>query len=91
MKNIYKYSLALLAAVSFTACGGSDASFEDAPAQEVILSAGQTIEVNQGDSVTPLSDETRINVLHSIEEDTKLVTVLSGEVSYLAGDYTLAQ
>ena len=91
MKNIYKYSLALLAAVGFTACGGSDSSFEDTPAQAVILGIGESIEVNTGDSVTPLSDETNINVTHSINNDTKVVTVLNGEISYLAGNYTINQ
>ena len=94
MKRIYKYGLASLLAVTFTACGGGgggSASFEESPRQAMLFTVGESVEVRKSDTVTPLTDDTQINVLHSIEDDIKVVTVLSGEISYLQGDYTLAQ
>jgi predicted small lipoprotein YifL len=92
MKRIYLYTLPILAVFSLSGCGekgGNNASYADAKNEAVVFKSGTTFNVNEGDSVTPLTQETKINVTHSINDDTKQVTVLSGEISYIAGNYTV--
>jgi hypothetical protein len=86
-KIIIKIGLPLLIIIGFTACGGGDsASFTQA---SVVLNINESRTVKKGDSITPLTDDTQITVEHIINTEDKIVTVKSGSIELIFGDYEI--
>ena len=97
MKKIQKYSIATIVAILFGACSG-DAGFsaqeetvETPIAKSVALTIGEPLEIQTGDILTPLTEDTEINVEHIIGEDIKKVTLLAGEATLVYGNYTIEE
>jgi len=87
MKNISIYGVLVLVLFGFSACDDKGkASYSDS---SVILGVGDSSVVSDGDSLTPLSSDTRIEVIHNINQDTKQVTILSGEAALISGNYEI--
>ena len=97
INKIQKYGVATLVATLFGACSGDagfssqDEKVEEPVAKSVELTIGQAQEIQAGDTLTPLTDDTEINVEHIIGEDIKRVTLLQGEATLVYGDYTLEE
>lgn len=87
-KYMKQLTLLSLLPLAFTACGGGEASFEQA-GTVVVLEQNVPISVNPGDTLTQTSDDTRISVTHDITNDTKEVTLLAGSAELLRGDYEI--
>ena len=85
--NIKRYSIATLVAILFGACSG-DGRFTDETIQLVI---GESVEVSQGDTLSPVNSETKIKVEHIIGSEKKTVTLLEGEATLVYGNYTVEE
>ena len=87
--KIKKYSIALCVAIGLIGCGG-DAKFETQNNARS-LTIGETVIVYTGDKVIPENEETVIDVEHTLNDNTKSVTLISGSASLLRGDYAISQ
>ncbi|MEA3352923.1 MAG: hypothetical protein U9Q33_03770 [Campylobacterota bacterium] len=88
-KNIF---IPAVTALFLSACGGgSESSFKNAQTiQDLELDI--PVRVYEGDTLTKNDENTTINVSHEIENDIKIVTLLSGSATLLRGElYELAQ
>jgi uncharacterized lipoprotein YehR (DUF1307 family) len=91
MKKI-KYLISLLAVITFTACGGGGSSQAYYEAGEVVnMEVNTTYSVNPSDKVIPLTQDTVIDVVHTIDNNTKEVTLISGSAELIRGDYTIGE
>jgi len=88
MKNVAKYSIASLLALVIGGCSG-DAGFS--ANEEIKLVIGESVEVREGDTLSPANEETEISVKHIINTDIKKVTLLKGEATLIYGDYTIEE
>jgi hypothetical protein len=88
MKRI-KYLILTISILLFTSCsgGGSDAYYE--AADVITMEIGTTYSVNPSDKVIPLSSNTVIDVVHTINNNTKEVTLVSGSAELIRGDYSI--
>lgn len=86
-----KYLFVFLAMYMLTGCGGSSGagSEADEAGQTLVADPNTEVQVSQGDSLMPLSEDTEIRVRHEYTTDQKYITVLSGSASLVRGDYEL--
>jgi len=85
-KRIMSHAAILAAVLSFSACQGD---FNE-KSVSITMVPGESYEVFTGDTVTP-SGTANINVKHTLSDDVKLVTLISGQATLLRGDYKLNQ
>ena len=57
------------------------------PIVSMILNEEYT--VSKGDKVKVLTEDSIINVLHTLDDDTKVITLISGEANLIKGDYVI--
>ncbi len=65
---------------------GSSGSFESA--ETIIpLSVGEEMELISGDRISPVNEETQIELRHVLGSDKKYVTLVSGSAELIRGSY----
>lgn len=79
--------LASLLILFITACTSAQDSGDNSPAAGVgnvkltSLVAGESTSVSVGDKIEPLDDNTEIEILHVLDDDSKIVKVVNGKVN----------
>lgn len=86
--NIKNLLLSISAALILSACGGdgSEGSLEN---DSIVLELNEPILVYAGDSLEKSSEDTTVNIVHDLTNDTKTVTLLTGSATLIRGGYTL--
>lgn len=85
-------TLTTLLAMFITGCGeeSNKAVFGDSAADAVIvMGVGDSTQVLKGDILEPNNGSTQIQVNHTLDNDTKIVTILSGSATLLRGSYAV--
>ncbi len=80
---------AALAASALALLAGCQGEFKEKSASQSMV-PGTAYEVFASDSVVP-SGTAQINVVHTLSNDVKIVTLVSGSATLLRGDYTLSR
>ena len=79
--------LASLLILFITACTSAQDSGDNSPEAGVgnvkltSLVAGESTSVSVGDKIEPLDDNTEIEILHVLDDDSKIVKVVNGKVN----------
>jgi hypothetical protein len=92
MKKLQLLSITTLLLLLLAGCGESSnrSVFGDTQADGVYtLSVGESSQVLAGDILEPNDANTRIQIEHIIDDDTKYVTILSGSATLLRGSYAV--
>jgi hypothetical protein len=79
----------LITALALAGCGGGGNAGGDAAPVGISLAIGVPVTVFPGDQLEPSSSNTRINVVHNINNNTKQVTLLEGSANLLRGDFVV--
>jgi len=69
-----------------TACGGGGSGEESSNNESIILEQNSSIVVRSGDSLNPLTEDTLIEVTHTINDETKEVKILQGSAEFIKGN-----
>lgn len=91
-KDIYRLTLTTLSLLLLAGCGESENKtvFGDTATDGVYtLKVGESSQVLEGDTLEPNDANTRIEVEHILDDNTKYVTILSGSATLLRGQYAL--
>lgn len=59
--------------------------------ERVEMVIGESVEVHEGDSIVKNSEDTVIEIEHTLEDDKKVVTLISGSATLIKGDYELQE
>ena len=91
MKPLYRMILvgvffSLLASLN----GCDNGSLNEPVLKEITLKKGDTLTVNSGDKLVPLSDHTQISVTHVLEDGTKTLTITAGKATLIRSDNLVA-
>jgi len=90
MKLAYLKAIALITTFLFTGCGGGGSSSSSEPIENPMsMTIGKRVVVKDGDTVTPFSSDTIIDVTHQVSNNVRSVTLVSGKASLLMGELTL--
>ena len=92
MKKLQLLTLTTLSLLLLAGCGESSnkSVFGDTAADGVYtMNAGDTSQVMPGDILEPNDANTRIEVEHILDDDTKYVTIIEGSATLLRGSYAL--
>jgi len=92
MKRLQLLSITTLSLLLLAGCGESSnkSVFGDTATDSIsTLSIGERSQVFTGDILEPNDANTRIEVEHILDDDTKYVTILEGSATLLRGQYAL--
>ena len=92
MKKLQLLTLTSLSLLLLAGCGESSnkSVFGDTTTDSIsTLSIGERSQVLTGDILEPNDANTRIEVEHILDDDTKYVTILEGSATLLRGQYAL--
>jgi len=82
--NIKQFVLILFTAALLTACGSGGSGGGDS----VKLGAGEKVSLSSGDKIIKDQENTKIEISHKLEAGQKELTVLSGSISLVKGNYS---
>ena len=60
---------------------------EPTPEPIISMNLNEKYTVNKGDKVEILTEDSVINVLHTLDDDTKIITLISGSANLIKGDF----
>ena len=60
---------------------------EPTPEPVISMNLNEEYAVSKGDKVEILTDDSIINVLHTLDDDTKVITLISGSANLIKGDF----
>lgn len=80
-----KESIIILSlAALLTACGSGGSGGEDS----VNLGTGEKVSLSSGDKIIKNEENTRVEISHKLEAGQKELTVLSGSITLVKGNYS---
>jgi len=92
MKKLQSLTITALTLLLLAGCGekGNENALEETPQDSIVtLNTGDSSQVLEGDLLEPNDENTRIQVEHTLEDDTKHVTILEGSATLLRGSYAV--